>query len=441
MEELQQRDDATVQADGNFDEERARKLEATISKLQKIPVLSTLSTKVIREVDSPDISCKRLAQIVSTDPVIVAEVLKLANSAYFGVRVRVSTVQQATSLLGIDMVSSLVISLALMESPRAYKDIPIFNVERFWGHCMACSHLSAAIARELGAQMVGPGEASLAGLLHDMGIVVLAANEKRKFSRILETHNTRYLKALDAQQPPPTLIEVEEEILGFNHADLGAWLANKWKLPTSISETIRYHHSEVDKCVNKEIVALVQLSDFLCNRDSLDFLPVGADPGPSKETLQFLGKSGQKEFLSQIKTTLQPELERAEQCFSAFANKLEQNEEEEEQELPQAPKRQLEVAGEESQAEENKAWETSQSPVSVDQGPKWTILIPGLDQAFDGSLILGILLLATFLIGSAICVGSFFAGKTGLASLFGVLTVSSWIISFALRSSSKSSSG
>lgn len=387
--------------------ERAANLEAAVSKLKRIPMLSQLSTDIIREIDNPNISCRRLAEIISTDPVIVAELLKLTNSAYFGIRVRVSSVQQATSLLGVNLVSNLVVSLALMDSPKAYAEIPYFDVHCYWGHCMATSQICGVVARKLGSQMVAPGEASLAGLLHDIGIIVFAANEKKKFSQIFEEHRRRYDQAVAADQKPPDFSSVEEEFLGFSHADLGAWLAEKWGLPLPILETIRFHHSPVKDCLNKETVALVQLSDFLCNRNRLDFLPPYGDPEIMPETLQMLGRSGQKDFQEKLKSTIQPEIERARHYFEAFATVVREEEDEVKEETPTAVEEQLPS-------------ETQPEVVIVEKPaeiPLWTSLVPGLYQILRGEIVPGVLILMIFLVG---------AGFSFLFSLMGSPVPAFW---------------
>ncbi|HNT36090.1 MAG TPA: hypothetical protein PKH07_13975, partial [bacterium] len=152
------------------------------------------------------------------------------------------------------------------------------------------------------------------------------------------------------------------------------------------------------------------LSDFLCNRHKLDFLPPQADPDIRPETLQLLGRSGQKDFQERLKTTIQPELERARQYFEAFATVVKEEEEVRpkeqaisEEQVEQAPEKQPEVVVFESQ------------PKSA--VPMWTLLIPGLYQILRGEIVPGALILMIFLVG---------AGFAFLFSLMGRLGPAFW---------------
>lgn len=408
----------------NVIDERSSKLEEVVSRMNRIPVLSKVSVDVIREIDNPNISCRRMAEIVSNDPVMVAELLKLANSAFFGVRVRVNTVQQATSLLGINSVSSLVVSLALMDSPKAYEDIPLFDVHQFWGHCMACSQLCGTIARRLGAQMLSPGEAIMSALLHDIGVIVLAANEKRQFTEILQTLQERYEQALEDRTEIPELALLEEEVLGFNHADLGAWLARKWNLPPAIVETIQYHHSpSISECLNKELVGLVQLTDFFCNRNGLDYLKPRGDCEPSKETLISLARSGQKDFQEKLKTSLQPEIERARKYFEAFAIGVTEEEQEPEHLQPLTrPKSKpvVETVG------------ANSSDI-----PMWSALLPGLYQMLEGDFVLGLVFFVTAVLGIGFAITIGITGGLMGSLIAGTIGVASWVCSLILACTSR----
>ena len=159
-----------------------------------------------------------------------AKVLQLVNSAFFGLARRVETIEQAVTLLGTEVIKSLVLSNAAFS--QFHPVSKHFSVERLWNHSLLVGSIAAKIAKAEGADKAVVGAALQAGILHDLGQLILATHLPDKFDAALE--------ASAARRVP--LFETERETIGATHAHVGAYLLGLWGLPDSTVEAVAFHH-------------------------------------------------------------------------------------------------------------------------------------------------------------------------------------------------------
>jgi HD-like signal output (HDOD) protein len=232
---------------------RIRKITESIIGL---PTLPTVVSKMIELVDNPKTSAGSLARLISADQSLTAKILKMANSAYYGFPREISTVNIAIVVMGFNAVRDMGLSVSVFDR---FKEAPvnrIFDVTRFWEHSIACGVASKVIARRHHHRF--SGEAFVAGLLHDIGKVVLNQYLHTDFETIMNCASQG--KSLD---------EAEMEIVGAGHGEIGGWLADRWRLPVVISESIRFHHAPWEAIRNPVLVAIVSIGNYLCHRASL----------------------------------------------------------------------------------------------------------------------------------------------------------------------------
>jgi HD-like signal output (HDOD) protein len=211
---------------------------------------------MIELVDNPRTSAASLARLIGSDQSLTAKILKMANSAYYGFPREISTVNMAIIVMGFNAVRDMGLSLSVFD---VFKESPAnrtFDLNRFWEHSIACGVASKVIARKFHHRFAG--EAFVAGLLHDIGKVVLNQYMHREFLEIMNL--TAQGRILD---------EAEMEVVGAAHGEIGGWLADKWKLPVVISESIRYHHSPWEAKINPVLVATVSIGNYICHLSSL----------------------------------------------------------------------------------------------------------------------------------------------------------------------------
>ena len=182
--------------------------------------------------DSPNASLSDIGALIAQDLGITAKILQTVNSAYFGIARRISNPMEAVQLLGLQRVRSLALSAHVFSSfdQVRMKNFPLAKV---WKHCIAASRMAQEICRAEKADRAMAEDAQLACMLHDVGKVMLASGDPNRYQAAV---------ALAIQRQAP-LVEVEREVFGVSHADVGAYLLGLWGLPWSLVEAVGMHHS------------------------------------------------------------------------------------------------------------------------------------------------------------------------------------------------------
>ncbi|WP_025323352.1 HDOD domain-containing protein [Deferrisoma camini] len=170
-----------------------------------------------------------VAETLRADPALAARVLKLVNSAFYGLPRRVETVTHAVALLGREEVRALAVATAAAET---FRNVPAADVsmDSFWRHSVYAAAVAATLAP--GSRRTGRERLLLSGLLHDVGWLVLLHLEPERARAVLEADGEGWER----------LHQVEKEVLGFTHADVGARLLSDWGLPQSLWEPVAFHH-------------------------------------------------------------------------------------------------------------------------------------------------------------------------------------------------------
>ena len=207
------------------------RLRTVVAQLYSVPSLPSLYFRIMDALNSPDAGVDTIGAIVAKDPAMTAKILQLVNSAFFGIARKVSNAMEAVQYLGVGRVRSLVLSLHVFSCFDKLK-IPNFSIERVWGHSMATGMLAQKIARAERADRNDLDEAYVAGMLHDIGKVMLASSFADQYASAA---------SLSAERKIP-MIEAEKEIFGVSHAEVGAYLLGLWGLPISIVEAVALHH-------------------------------------------------------------------------------------------------------------------------------------------------------------------------------------------------------
>jgi HD-like signal output (HDOD) protein len=210
-----------------------------ISGIESLPSLPALYKEVVEEATSPNGSLNRVGEIMSRDVAMSAKILQIVNSSFFGLPQHVTTPIRAVNLLGLEIVKSLILSVKIF-SQFGRSELPGYSMTNLWNHSISTGIVAKAIAKEGG---IGTGmldEAFAAGLLHDVGKLVLLDELPEKCSEISEIVSSANCR----------LWEAEQEILGTTHAQIGAYLMGIWGLSESSVEAIAFHHCPC-KCPNE----------------------------------------------------------------------------------------------------------------------------------------------------------------------------------------------
>lgn len=211
-------------------------LKQLVSQIDTLPTLPSLYTEVVNEIESTDGSVERVGQIVEQDPGMTAKILQLSNSAMFGIPSKVTSAIQAASLLGMETIKALVISVGIFRQVDQLS-IPGFCIDHMYRHSLEVATRARTIARLEEADQATVNESFTAGLLHDIGKLVFACGLKEKYSEFLLDFDKRQEAAATDRS------EAETEALGASHSAVGAYLLALWGLPQSIVETVAFHHN------------------------------------------------------------------------------------------------------------------------------------------------------------------------------------------------------
>lgn len=206
-------------------------LQRLVSQIQLLPSLPSLYVELIGELQSSNASTKKVAEIIAQDLGMSTKILQLVNSAFFGLRQTVSSPAEAASLLGVDTIMSLVLSHQIF-SQFSQAEVPGFSSTALWSHSLAVGVFSKRIAKAEDQEHKMTEDAFAAGLLHDSGKLVLAANLPSLYSEMLAQADAQNL----------TLVEAERKCFGAAHPEVGAYLLGLWGLPDTIVEAVAFHH-------------------------------------------------------------------------------------------------------------------------------------------------------------------------------------------------------
>jgi putative nucleotidyltransferase with HDIG domain len=250
-------------------------LEQLVDEVRDLPLtVSDVLAQVITECDNADASVSSLARIMAADQALAAMVLKLANSAYYGYARRIESLPDAVVLLGFASVKNLAITASITRLLATDKDDLSEIRQGIFEHSLA----TAVGARILGRTRRVSGEkAFVAGLLHDLGLIILVCYAKDRF---------RTLRAA-SEERGVSIEDVEEEILGFTHAELGARVAAEWQFPPALCDALRHHHAPQLAESDRTLSHAVHLADWVAKRLSIGFVdpvvPESPDAGAAKD--------------------------------------------------------------------------------------------------------------------------------------------------------------
>lgn len=206
-------------------DDRIRKV---IGRIDSLPSLPRLCSELNQLITDPEVSLVRVAHLVEQDPAMTAKILHLVNSSFFGLSRRLTSIREAVSYLGLNLLRNLVFSLAVFRAFETGNKMPGFSYERLQSHAFAVAHLAKRIcpARE------HADDAFVSALLADVGQLVMAAHMPALFGELIEL----------ASASGMTLHDAETSRLGFSHAEIGAYLLGLWQLPYAVVEGVAHHH-------------------------------------------------------------------------------------------------------------------------------------------------------------------------------------------------------
>jgi HD-like signal output (HDOD) protein len=235
-------------------------LQDRIKTIANLPTLPHIASRLMQIVNSPSTSADTVASLVSQDVSLSAKVLRLANSAFYGVPKSINTLNNAVIILGFKIIQTMVLSLTVFDMFVSGEDDSeaVFDRNDFWHHSLKCGVISRLLAHRRKRNFaLDPEEAFCAGLLHDVGKVVMEQYLNFDLNKAL-----RHAGANDI-----SFFEAEKSVLGYTHCDVASWLTGSWSLPDEIVQPLVYHHEPEEAVICADSVMACHIADILSKVD------------------------------------------------------------------------------------------------------------------------------------------------------------------------------
>jgi len=285
--------------------DRVKAKNIIIDRVKDLPTLPDVIHKVLALVGDESTSARKLGSLISYDQSISSRLLKVANSAYYGFMKQIATAQHAIVVLGFKEVKSLVLGIAVFDTMKKAGGETSLAQKEFWMHSMG-----SALAGQIICKRVGRANSETiftASLLHDIGKLVLDIFFTQEYVKLLE----------NVRKNGVSMVEVEEAVMGFSHADVGGWLCERWKFPPALTFPISFHH-QVEKAGKDymQITSIVHLADILCKRAQIGNSGDNKIPAFQRSAQKYLNL--QEDDLDTIIEELKQEEDKAKSFLSAI---------------------------------------------------------------------------------------------------------------------------
>ena len=256
-------------------------IDQIVAKVDELPSLPHIVVRVMELTEDPDSTAFDINEVINQDQNMTAQVLRMANSVYYGYSRRIATVTDAIVLIGFNAVRSIVLAASVSKILKKELSGYVMGEGELWRHSQGAAVFARLLAKKSKFRSVEL--AYTATLLHDIGKLVLNSYLSESYQEVLKVVNEEKLP----------FNEVEDNLFGFNHATVGGKVAEKWNLPNDLVEAISYHHLPEQAEINPQLTAIVHISDAVAlqmglgmgidglmypySKDAMDLLQVRED--------------------------------------------------------------------------------------------------------------------------------------------------------------------
>lgn len=238
-------------------QEKQHLIDAYIDRANPMPTLPEAVVRILELSNNPNVEVEDVADAILMDKVLTARMIRLVNSAFWGIRRHIASVREAIVYLGLHQIRSIVLTTSLFNTFHSKN--PSFRVASIWEHGLGCAMISRIIAQKVG--FADLELAYLGGLMHDIGEIVLSQFDVEKYDNVIEV----------VQDQNIPFHEAENQVLGINHTDFGEWFKDHWGFSEEMTEVITKHHSLEEATINPPLVSVVSLANLFCQVRGLDY--------------------------------------------------------------------------------------------------------------------------------------------------------------------------
>jgi HD-like signal output (HDOD) protein len=275
-----------------------------IESIDNLPSFPAIVSRLIKVVNSPESSAEDAAELIERDPGLTSKMIRLANSAFYGIPRSISSVSSAVVILGFNTIRSLVLSASVMKLfPGSQKQV--VDKERFWKHSIVSAMAAKIIVRHfINVRMMDPESAFCSGILHDIGKLIFNEFMNDEYAEVRSFAEKNGISMLDA----------ETKILGINHAEICKVVSDKWSLPLDLEYSLVYHHNPAAADKLHELIATIHFADILAHETGATLWDNEPQPSVWNDYRKVL-KISDADY-AKIKQTLEDSIEKSLEFFS-----------------------------------------------------------------------------------------------------------------------------
>lgn len=277
-------------------QEREQIVGNAIREISHIATLPEITVKVVELVEDPKSTAQDLHKVISSDPALCSRILKVVNSSFYGLPGQIGSINRAIVMLGLNAVKNIAIAASLAKLFRGGDLTPSFSARELWTHSNITAAAAKMVANSLHLGLAD--EAFLAGLIHDIGLMVEMQADRNKLIEVL-----RRVGADNKGIPANDFVASEMSVFEANHQDFGAGLCEKWKFPKSFAMVTGFHHRPLEvPAENRTLTALIYVADRLAADTGLGFRQDLMNTSIETDIMDFLKLTPDK--LSEVRTQL-----------------------------------------------------------------------------------------------------------------------------------------
>jgi len=240
-------------------EAKKQVVESAVKEISHIATLPEVTVKIIELVEDPNSTAQDLHKIISNDPALCSRILKVVNSAFYGLPGQIGSINRAIVLLRLNAVKNIAIAASLSKLYRGGQLAPEFSAKDLWVHSISTAAAAKLVADAMKLGL--PDEAFLGGLIHDIGIIVEMQHDRQKLIDVVGRLGVK------GGVPAEDMLEIEEQVFGATHQEFGRALCERWKFPKSFSYVTGSHHNPLDLAAgNRTLACVVYVADRLAAR-------------------------------------------------------------------------------------------------------------------------------------------------------------------------------
>lgn len=228
--------------------------EALIAQFKKIRTLPHIVAKLVQLVNDEESTLQDFEEVIRLDPALVARLLTLVNSSYFGLTRKVDSISRAVALLGMKNLHNIAVTDAIQGMLRRKAGSEQFSPQSLWMHSAASGICCKMIAERIFT--INGDDAYLCGILHDIGLIVELEAEEEKFLSIID----------ELSASGPGIIELEQQVFNTDHGEIGYQLAKEWRMADPIAEAIRDHHQNTSSLSPQLPTGILQMSEYIIHQ-------------------------------------------------------------------------------------------------------------------------------------------------------------------------------